>query len=211
MHTTSLFVAGAAASVGLHFLFFGVVAPSLMPSSYAACQPQAVYVGAVLTPRDLDALGIPGRGMDAEIRGLAVSEASARGLRSKEPQTSFKPLPVVTSWTGTAGDGPRTRVRRPFGTADAARLSFYLFAPPDVLRNVDFSDLRKMVEREDVMGQMEVVVTVGPDGCVRAVRRIVGSGHPILDSFILFKLQRAVFGGDLLSTERFVRLHIRLK
>ena len=44
-----------------------------------------------------------------------------------------------------------------------------------------------------------------------AVRRITGSGHPILDSFIIFKLQRAVFATDDLDAGQPVRLLIRLQ
>jgi len=95
--------------------------------------------------------------------------------------------------------------------AGPGRVSFYVFDPPAFLRNVDFSDLKKMAGREEVAPQMEVEVTVAAGGSVRAVRRITGSGDPILDSFIIFKLQRAVFQTQDADVERPVRLDLRLK
>ncbi len=208
-----IFPGAAAAALGLHFLFFGLLTPRLTAERYAVSQPQAVFLGAVLGRRDAGSIGISvqqgGGALDAVLRPAA---AQAVSYHAKDPQVPLKPLPALTEALVTGGPMvlPPTAALPPV-QAGPTQISFYLFDPPPFLLNVDFSDLEKMVGREEVAAYMECALTVTAGGSVRAVRRITGSGHPILDSFIIFKLQRAVFRTDDLNTEQPVRLLIRLK
>ncbi len=210
---SSFFIGGAVASLGLHLLFFGFLTPCLTPERYAFSRPQAVFLGAILARSDVETLGASSQeGGSALGAVLHPAGAEAASYHVREPQVPLKPLPVLTqaSVVETPQESP-VPARGPAARRGPARVDFYLFDPPAFLRNVDFSDLKKMVGREDVAAHMECALTLTPDGRVRAVRRITGSGHPILDSFIIFKLQRAVFATDDLNVEQPVRLFIRLK
>jgi|GEM_PF-2383811 len=210
---SSFFFGAAAASLGLHLFFFGLLTPRLDAPVYAPSEPQAVFLGAVLQRDDVSAFGTSrqgaGRAPDAVLRPQAGGPTA---YRVKDPQAPLKPLPALTEAL-VEGVPPVLPAPScgPGVPAGPSRISFYLFEPPAVLLNVDFSDLGKMVGREEVSAQMECELTLTADGKVAAVRRITGSGNPILDSFIVFKLQRAVFRTDDLNTAQPVRLLIRLK
>ncbi len=211
--SSSFFLGGAVASLGLHLFFFGLLTPRLTAERYAASQPHAVFLGAVLSRGDVRTVGVSlqegGAALDAV---LCPAAARAASYHVKAPQVPLKPLPALTQ-APVVGVPEALPVpsRGPRIPAGATRVSFYLFDPPAFLLNVDFSDLKKMVGREEVAAYMECALTLTADGSVSAVRRITGSGHPILDSFIIFKLQRAVFWTDGLNAEQPVRLFIRLK
>jgi hypothetical protein len=194
---------------------FGFLTPRLTEERFAAARPHAVFLGAILSRSDLEAVGVPPKaGKRQEVPAGLPPGRAATSYHAKEPQASVKPLPALTDWQAAvrppeASLAPARGAGMPAGPG--RHVSFYVFDPPAFLRNVDFSDLKKMAGREEVASHMEVEVTVAAGGSVRAVRRITGSGDPILDSFIIFKLQRAVFQTQDPDAERPVRLYLRLK
>ncbi len=210
--SSSFFIGGAVASLGLHLLFFGLLTPCLTPERYAFSRWDAVFLGAILARVDLKTVGVSLQEGGTALGAVLLAPGKAASYHAKEPQAPLKPLPALAEMSvmGAPQESP-VPAHGAGAPRSPARVHFYLFDPPAFLRNVDFSDLKKMVEREDVAAHMECALTLTPDGRVRAVRRITGSGHPILDSFIIFKLQRAVFQTDDLNVEQPVRLFIRLK
>ncbi|MGE5279638.1 MAG: hypothetical protein ACM3L6_02695 [Deltaproteobacteria bacterium] len=209
----SFFAVGAAASLGMHLFFFGGLTPRMAPERFSLCQPSAVFLGAALSPSDIAALRMPLSDARRQAQIPLPPAGNRPDYHAKQAPAPIKPLPDLTDHPVTVArpQEPSRAASRSGGALTGERLRFYLFEPPAVVSNVDFSDLRKMAEREDVAAEMELAVTLGPGGSVRRVQRIVGSGNPILDSFVIFKIQRAVFLIAGADEGAVLRLSLRLK
>lgn len=77
--------------------------------------------------------------------------------------------------------------------------------------NIDFSDIIKMVTRDEFSGSVEFEVFVLSTGAIDRLQRVVGSGDPVLDNAIALRLKRAVLRSPWIQEGGRCRLKIILK
>lgn len=59
--------------------------------------------------------------------------------------------------------------------------------------HVDFNELKRVSDREDISSYLDLAIVVGPGGLIKDIRKVSGSGDPALDLYIMRKLKTAVF------------------
>lgn len=76
--------------------------------------------------------------------------------------------------------------------------------------HVDFNELKRVSEREDIAAYMDFTVVMGSNGLVKDIKKRSGSGDPALDLYIMRKLKTAVLRDSFPRGERII-LRFKIK
>lgn len=76
--------------------------------------------------------------------------------------------------------------------------------------HVDFNELKRVSEREDIAAYMDFSVVMGSNGLIKDIKKRSGSGDPALDLYVMRKLKTAVFGDAFPRGERII-LRFKIK
>lgn len=201
-------VKGLIISLSAHLFWFCLFTPDLKNQAAALPSGSSIFLGSILKGEDLSGFRI---GRYPEGRRFFNAQDSGRSDYFKKTVPIFlKPKVLIDPAVINNGHN-RPHVSREVESSLAGRdMVFGVSDFSDYLDNVDFAELKRISMREDVSAFIEVQVFLEPGGHVKNIRKVAGSGDPILDLYVMRKLRTAVFK-DLPYQDKPVNVKFKIK
>ncbi len=196
-------------SLFFHAAAFLVVAPNVAVPDVVGIKGQSVFLGAILGDADVTPPETHGAALPARSFGLK-ERPQARGHLAKVRFSAQKPVfPLPPGeWIRPSAEISRL----PPGPAPLQDTITFGFSDVSLyFLNCDLSDIEKMARRSETSGVVEFEAVVSGSGDVRSLRKIEGSGDPMLDSYLSLKLNRAVMNPPWAKDGARYRLRLELR
>lgn len=200
---------GIAASFIWHSIWFFLLVPAGADMFASSHKSESVFLGSFLTDADFSVLKkVRPRGSDSAL--VFHDDLSRTKHIQKESNLIFKP--DVVSDSPSLGIEKNNKIsRRSAYEPVSDSISFDFSKSGDYFENIDFSDLKRMVSRQELASAVVFRIKVGFMGQVERVDVVTGSGDPALDLFMQRKIKNSLFrlpaaSGSWINIKIFLKL-----
>lgn len=191
-----------------HIFWVFLVVPTAHDGTARSFASRSAFLGAILQKEDV---ALRPSGPRAELKAVSSGKDRARADYFSKRKEMQKPKAVLKAKEfakmNVFLEEPRTT--KPFrrsGDLVVVGLKDYF----RTMGHVDFDELKRVSEREDIASFMDFSVVMGSAGLIKDIRKRSGSGDPALDLYIMRKLKTAVFREAFPRGERFI-LRFKIK
>ncbi|HAJ56857.1 MAG TPA: hypothetical protein DCL35_03695 [Candidatus Omnitrophica bacterium] len=206
--TTGLSAKGLAISLSMHLFWFFLFVPVVKSQASAYHAGSSFFLGSILQGDDLRYFPA---GLARNDKRFFLTQDLGRGDYFKKADGVFSKPKVYGSAAIKYDRQARPQAKLTSISGDAGRdIVFGISDFSDHLDNVDFAELKRISTREDVSGFIEVQVLLGAGGTVKNIKKVTGSGDPILDLYCIRKFRTAVFK-DFLHQGKLVNVRFKIK
>ncbi len=200
---------GLIVSLACHFFLGILVVPVMKDIPDAAIKSSSVFLGSFLKEQDLLPSFIP-KNNAVENPSLRFMDFSKRRDFNKESNPVDKPNIFFAHLAPKNREPMTVSEKKPAQAVTGIAFGFSDFS--DYLYQADFSDLKKMALREELASFMDFRVLLSGKGEVKAIKKIIGSGDPAFDLYVILKLKKAIFKSYLYrQQEGWLNVRFRVK
>ncbi len=184
---------GLLVSVSWHVFWACLLVPvaKVGPSFFVGST--SVFLGPILKDTDLNFLE-PSSSAVSATKGIdpVVSAEPRPSYFNKTFQQIYKPKVALADLAVKNGAASVLTPSVP-ASPEANSISFGFSDFGRYVSNVDFSDLKRIVSREDLFPFMDFKVVLDKSGQVKSLKKVLGCGDPLLDFYVMLKLEKAIF------------------
>lgn len=202
------FIRGLVFSWAWHIFWVFLVVPTANDGGARFPVSRSAFLGSILQKEDVVLLP---SGARPGLKAVSSGQDRARGDYFSKREEMQKPKAVVLaqgfSKKDMVGQVPRA-IASSRRSGDLVEVGLRDYSR--IMGHIDFNELKRVSEREDISSFIDFSVVMGAGGLVKEIKKRSGSGDPALEFYIMRKLKAAVFREAFLRGERFI-LRFKIK